>query len=314
MTACGRLLIAVDGSSHALHAVRYVAQMCAGSHLDVRLFSVLPGEEEEVFRQVPMDEDFMHHMHDRYLAHAADLRLRLDDFLTRCRAILVEAGIPGNRVELAARLRKEGIARDILAEAHKGYDAVVVGRRGLGKVESILLGSVSGKIVQALQEVPVWVVGSPVPSMKVMLAVDASANSWKAVDYAAPFLSHAQCEVLLYHVVRGAPPSLGPAYAKTGEEIEEQVAARLKEEIVRMLGSCRARLVDAGVRAERVGIGCTIGSIGRAAEILGTARQGGYGTIVMGRRGISMVRRFVMGRVTNKVLNGAENLAVWVVP
>lgn len=34
----------------------------------------------------------------------------------------------------------------------------------------------------------------------------------------------------------------------------------------------------------------------------------------MGRRGISAVREFVMGRVTNKVLNGAEGLAVWVIP
>jgi len=56
------------------------------------------------------------------------------------------------------------------------------------------------------------------------------------------------------------------------------------------------------------------GSYSRAAEILATAREGNYGTVIMGRRGISAGREFILGRVTTKVLNGAEGLAVWIVP
>ena len=44
------------------------------------------------------------------------------------------------------------------------------------------------------------------------------------------------------------------------------------------------------------------------------AQEGNYGTIVMGRRGLSKVHEFLMGRVTNKVLNRAEGFAVWIVP
>jgi len=39
-----------------------------------------------------------------------------------------------------------------------------------------------------------------------------------------------------------------------------------------------------------------------------------YVLIVMGRRGLSKVHEFLMGRVTNKVLSRAEGLAVWIVP
>jgi nucleotide-binding universal stress UspA family protein len=43
------------------------------------------------------------------------------------------------------------------------------------------------------------------------------------------------------------------------------------------------------------------------------AQKNGFGTIVIGRRGLSKVRQFMMGRVSNKVLQLARDLAVWVV-
>jgi nucleotide-binding universal stress UspA family protein len=57
-----------------------------------------------------------------------------------------------------------------------------------------------------------------------------------------------------------------------------------------------------------------MGSYTRAGDILKEAKDGGYGTIVMGRRGLSKVHEFLMGRVTNKVLHRAEGFAVWIVP
>ena len=88
----------------------------------------------------------------------------------------------------------------------------------------------------------------------------------------------------------------------------------LKEDIGSMFDSYKNFFEGAGVRPEKISTACKMGSYSRAADILNTARKGGYGTIVMGRRGISAVREFLMGRVTTKVLNWAEGLAVWVVP
>ena len=42
-------------------------------------------------------------------------------------------------------------------------------------------------------------------------------------------------------------------------------------------------------------------------------REGGYGTIVVGRRGLSKVYEFFMGRVSDKVLHLAKDMAVWIV-
>jgi len=96
--------------------------------------------------------------------------------------------------------------------------------------------------------------------------------------------------------------------------IEEDLTQRLRDENQKMFDSHRDCLERAGVASERICTRCRVASISRAGDILAEAREGGYGTIIMGRRGISKVRELVMGRVTSKVLNRAEDLALWIVP
>jgi hypothetical protein len=47
--------------------------------------------------------------------------------------------------------------------------------------------------------------------------------------------------------------------------------------------------------------------------VLNEADRGGFGTIVMGRRGLSKVTEYAMGRVCIKVLLMARREAVWIV-
>jgi nucleotide-binding universal stress UspA family protein len=51
--------------------------------------------------------------------------------------------------------------------------------------------------------------------------------------------------------------------------------------------------------------------VGRS--ILKIARDGGYGSIIIGRRGISRAKQFLFGSVSNKVVQQSKNMAVWVV-
>lgn len=308
-----RILIAVDGSRHSLDAVTYVARQCSASSLEARLLFILPTDPEEVFRQIPMNEEFMRQMKERYDQCLMESRKEAERFLEHCRDVLVGAGFSEDRVGLSLCRWKEGIARDIVSEASRGYDGVVVGRRGLGRVESVLLGSVSEKVLQRVHDAPVWIIGGDIGSSKMLLAVDSSDNARKAVQYAAPFLADCGAEVALCHVVRGFLPILGPSPLQPGEELEEQLLEGVKQRVASMFESYRECLEKAGVEARRIVNICRIGSHSRAAEILKVAREEGYGTVIMGRRGISAVREFLMGRVTRKVLSGAESLAVWIV-
>ena len=55
------------------------------------------------------------------------------------------------------------------------------------------------------------------------------------------------------------------------------------------------------------------GVASRAGAIVEEAKKGSYGTIVVGRRGLSKVEEFFMGRVSNKVIHLAKEMAVWVI-
>jgi nucleotide-binding universal stress UspA family protein len=111
-------------------------------------------------------------------------------------------------------------------------------------------------------------------------------------------------EVTLLHVIRG----LESWTADASEELQnaEKAATTLLEESV-------DRLERTGLNRDRISTKIRSGAASRAEAIVEEARNSGCGTIVMGRRGLSRVKEFFMGRVSKKVLQLAKWTAVWVV-
>lgn len=309
-----RILVAVDGSQHALHAVQYIARHCAPSTLKLNLLYVVPAAPE-VFMDLEAQVYFRQTFKGKYAQWKRDMKGLAQGFLDRARSILVEANVPENQVGLILQEQEIGIARDIVAEAKRGYDAVVIGRRGLSKVEGgFFLGSVCTKIISAVREVPVWVVGGRIEASKLLLAVDASENSHKAVHYLGSFAKHTSAEITLYHVVRQISPTYATNLIPRNERRERKWLTKITRDTESMLSEYAERLEKAGVSPSRIDTKYTLESSSRSADILREARAGNYGTIVLGRRGLSRVRQFIIGRVTSKVLSQADGLAVWLIP
>ena len=56
--------------------------------------------------------------------------------------------------------RKGGdVAREIVNEANTGYDTIVMGRRGISAIKAFFIGSVSQKVLQAIKDKSVLIVG-----------------------------------------------------------------------------------------------------------------------------------------------------------
>ena len=308
-----KILVAVDLSHHSLNAVKYVAKQCSPKDLRVNLVYVMP-TAPETYWDLEKEAFFRERMKGKYAQWKRDTKKKAQAFLDDARNILVKAEFSENKVELMLRERKVGIARDILEECTQGYDAVVVGRKGLGKLEDIFLGSVSTKIVQGVKDIPVWVVGGDITSKKMLLAVDSSKNSRKAVDYVGRFAADTNAELTLFHVVRSVGLGFVDDLVLRDENMERQLLEEMDRDIPRMFRSYKDALLRSGVVADRISSTSVLHSTSRAGDILRKAKEGGYGTIVMGRRGLSKVGEFLMGRVTSKVLSRAEGFAVWIVP
>ena len=92
----------------------------------------------------------------------------------QCREILVAAGFDPKRIETVLYDRKRGVARDIIAEARKGCDAVVIRRRGTTQIVNLVMGSVAEKLFAAVDFVPLLFAGLKPQNDRLLVAYDGS--------------------------------------------------------------------------------------------------------------------------------------------
>jgi nucleotide-binding universal stress UspA family protein len=108
----------------------------------------------------------------------------------------------------------------------------------------------------------------------------------------------AYVEVTLYHAVRA---------------LDEEIFRKAEESMKPVFEEATSRLENAGFRRNQITTRTATGVLSRAGALVQYGLKGGYGTIVVGRRGLSEVEEFSMGRVSNKVIHMAKEMAVWVV-
>jgi nucleotide-binding universal stress UspA family protein len=161
-----------------------------------------------------------------------------------------------------------------------------------------------------------------------LLAVDASEAARKAVRYVGRLLagrSAADVSVTLFHVVEDLPPDLLPPHedAATHKALSQALHHWSSQATVRgekLLGEHRELLLAAGVPAEAVHAKCKVERalpearrVVAALAVLDEARSGGYGTVVVGRRGAASLPDLYLGGVADKVSRHLTGATVWIV-
>ena len=290
-----RILLAMDGSDQAFQAARYVSQLFAPNRIDVVLFHVTT-KIPESFWDIEEDPELM--LKEAGLSGPENQQEKvIQKIMERARQLFLDRGMPEDAVEVKIQEKKVGIARDIFYESQHDHNAVVVGRWGMNLLKDFLWGSIADKLLGRLTHVPLCVVGGTPHVGKILVGLDASEGAMRAVDYVGTMVS-ASLEVTLYHAVRA---------------LEEEIFHKAQESIKSVFEKATVRLENAGFRRNQITARTATGVLSRAGAIIQYALKGEYGTIVVGRRGLSEVEEFPMGRVSNKVIHMAQELAVWVV-
>jgi nucleotide-binding universal stress UspA family protein len=86
-----------------------------------------------------------------------------------------------------------------------------------------------------------------------------------------------------------------------------------RKKIEPAIDEAKRKLVSAGIASSKISVKILTEKSSRAGSIITEAKEGGFGTIVIGRRGLSSVEEFFIGRVSRKILHMAKKMAVWVV-
>ncbi len=319
MNANEKLLVLADGSERTLmtadHLKEYMPDKMIRRIVLFHVASELPEELREL-EECPDCSGLL----EQAKRQANEAQRTIIQALEQSKKLLMAGGVPERSIEIKVQRAKNGVARDIIEEARKGYAAVVMRRRGLGTLQNVILGSVAFKLLQSLTFIPIIILGRAKNVKRLLLAVDASTNSLRAVDFVIDSLAgHADYEICVYHAVVGLgaisfdPVADAARTPQPGEDVDDDCIDVYKCKVGRLLLAVRDRLVAGGFDPRRISVKVSAGTNSRAAAIVKEAQDGGFGTIVMGRRGLSRVESFFMGRVSHAVVHEGKQLNVWVV-
>lgn len=144
----------------------------------------------------------------------------------------------------------------------------------------------------------------------ILIAVDGSENSKRAVIYVANFFGrYGDVFITLLTIV----PEPSEDYFATDRDREQWLAEK-KNEMDAILAAYKKILTETGFQEEQIEVRLVIRectSIGDA--ILEEQEKLGCSMVVVGRRGISHNEEFIFGSTSNKILHHAKNCAVMVI-
>jgi len=145
---------------------------------------------------------------------------------------------------------------------------------------------------------------------KVLIAVDDTPTSDKGLAYAGNIIGKLEgAQVCLLHIYPEPPPdyySSGGSLTDYKRQRKEQAAAVLDRSVDTLTGFGIGKV--AITRDIRMAEQTTI-----SQAILDVQRQGEFGTVVVGKRGVSKAEEFLFGSISNALVHHTHDCTVWVV-
>ena len=215
--------------------------------------------------------------------------------LRDARAELLKAGFSEEQVILRMRPSRLSKVNEIIQEGSEGkYDAVVLGRRGLSRLEQTFDDSVTSALFEQEWGFPVWICRKLDSDRKDVLAcVDGSDASHRMLDHVGFMLGQAtnQKVTLLAVSKKGT----------VGDKSADDVLEKSKE-----------MLVSEGLSAERIRF-MAIPEANAGKAIIKEAGAAHFAAVAVGRTGTAMgfLKKVFVGSVSRTLFQELEGAALW---
>ena len=273
-----KILCAIDGSKSSLHALRESFKFARDEKCWITVVSVVPPYVGDL--DMVGVGDVM-----------AAMRKPCEEALKTAENIAKEEGV------LIKTVCEEGDAFERISDlaVAENCDLIVMGRRGLHKLERALVGSVTARVIGYSQsDILVLVVPgeTQVGFQRVLVATDGSKQCRHAVERAIDFARSYGGEITVVSIV-DVPAEF---YAEAPQVVEDLVhkAKGYVEEVKRQAEA-------SGVKAE------AFVKEGEAYQaIIDFAKARDINIIVMGSHGRTGLKRLLMGSVAEKVIGYAS--------
>jgi nucleotide-binding universal stress UspA family protein len=306
-----KILLPTDGSENSNHAIRFAGRY--GLSLDrnlerLALLRVITGRymierlpffdfRAEILRQSDSFTKFkQRHIEKTVLPVLNDGEKILQDI--------------GIKIPIEKLTAEGDPAQEIIRVAREGgYSTIIMARRGLSEIMGILLGSVTNNVVHSATGQTVYITGTrpvedkacPVP--RILVPVDGSKYSLKGVEHAGCLVrglkEHPETVTFLSVV------NLSLYEKRLAEGIDpDEEAKKVIEKAKKMFPK---RGVPAGLIHTKIRIGTP------SEEIIKEALEGDYSLIIIGRKGRTALKDFILGGVSTTVIQRCHIPAIAVV-
>jgi len=311
-----KFLLATDGSESSLRSAAYLAG----------LYEDTDGVEVTVFHASPgIPPIYTEEMHDPAIQKKFETwKTRKEEeargYLKETVRVLKDGGFPERQIKTRFSAQVVGVARDIIREADvERVDAVLIGKKGMGWLDEHFLGTISNKLLEIAEGYPLCVVeGKNLNSKKVLIALDADEAALEVTRFAGRILQGLKgVEILLFHFCGPYCEILDPRESQDIREVREYFISREKGRVSQIFSQANKILSDYGLGEQSVQTQfkaeTSLTEKKASQQILAAVAQGKFGTLILGRKGVSRAREFRLGSVCLRTVSEAENCAVWVV-
>ncbi len=156
---------------------------------------------------------------------------------------------------------------------------------------------------------------------KMLIAIDDSPNASRAVEYVAQqFAGTGDLEIELVHVLPNLPAIfwdeghiLSTEEKQDRKKVVDKWLVDRKAKMAPVFKKAIAALTGRGLSAGQITTKSLSDSTDVAESILEEAKDGGYQTIVMGRRGIASGKNPLIGSITGKIVSQGSGVAITIV-
>jgi nucleotide-binding universal stress UspA family protein len=285
------LLLTVGDDPSALHGVRFLTSFFSNRReILLTLFYTAPQPSAVWGKE--MNYESLSRMEEQ--SHTIEKKGRTA--LNRAKNKLVENGFRPEKIDLKLVFRQGTKAMDIIQEAEKGlYDAVVLGRRGLSRLEEALLQeSVTKSMLCEETVAPMWVCREPEPGRRdVLICVDGSEPAYRMVDHVGFVLGRE----------KGHKVTLLQVGSSGGEGSEPE----------QVFEQCRRILAENEYPLDQVSTRVVQGR-NVSQTILSTVEEGRYAVVAAGRSGTGgcSLRDLFLGSVSYDLFKATRKAVLWV--
>lgn len=305
-----KILLAVDASIHSKQAVVYSVKMSSViPDLYYTIFNVQKSISQFLLDEAEKNSKIREELSKVIKKNESSSLIVLEKY----KELMVQMGIGSDRIEIVSRSKIDCAAKDILVFGQKTpYDAVVVGRRGVSRIQKTFMGSVTSNILEHCTAIPVWLVDGTVMPSKIMVAMDGSESSMRAVDHLCFMVGeHASVEIVLFHVISGIQKIGTGNSIKNKKDVGKIISESIKQNMDQTLSIAKNQLKKAGLKESQIRVKISKRFLNPGKAIIDESEKGNYGTVVIGRSGIS--RSIFTGSVSRYVINHISSRALWIV-